>query len=229
MAVGCNSRELPDHKDPPFSKSKVYHSEVKPDAATLKLEVTWQYQAYIQKGRQPRPTNWKIDKCIEYLMSNPIPTSEKRDLDSLQSELEEWKGIQRMVNESHTRQEDWILHRSWLCDIPYLRLYHTLVEDNIRSAFGKAYHAKTREELDGRNSTLFQDFYELAAKQFNDGEWIPDSLVLPDLHEDYARSKPPPLNVAPITAVTEFRQPLQVQSHLEVPRILVQLGHIQRT
>ena len=29
--------------------------------------------------------------------------------------------------------------------------------------------------------------------------------------------------------MTEFRQPLQVQSHLEVPRILVQLGHIQRT
>ena len=29
--------------------------------------------------------------------------------------------------------------------------------------------------------------------------------------------------------MTEFRQPLQAQSHLEVPRILVQLGHIQRT
>ena len=29
--------------------------------------------------------------------------------------------------------------------------------------------------------------------------------------------------------VTEFRQPLQVQSHLEMPRILVQLGHIQLT
>ena len=29
--------------------------------------------------------------------------------------------------------------------------------------------------------------------------------------------------------MTEFRQPLQVQSHLEMPRILVQLGHIQRT
>ena len=27
----------------------------------------------------------------------------------------------------------------------------------------------------------------------------------------------------------EFRQPLQVQSHLQMPRILVQLGHIQRT
>ena len=32
-----------------------------------------------------------------------------------------------------------------------------------------------------------------------------------------------------ILGVTEFRQPLQVQSHLEMPRILVQLGHTQRT
>ena len=29
--------------------------------------------------------------------------------------------------------------------------------------------------------------------------------------------------------VREFRQPLQVQIHLEMPGILVQLGHIQRT
>ena len=29
--------------------------------------------------------------------------------------------------------------------------------------------------------------------------------------------------------MTEFHQPLQVQSHLEMPGILVQLGHIQRT
>ena len=31
------------------------------------------------------------------------------------------------------------------------------------------------------------------------------------------------------TSITEFRQPLPVQSHLEMPGILVQLGHIQRT
>ena len=31
------------------------------------------------------------------------------------------------------------------------------------------------------------------------------------------------------TIMTEFRQPLQVESHLEMPRILVQLGHTQRT
>ena len=32
-----------------------------------------------------------------------------------------------------------------------------------------------------------------------------------------------------VILLTEFRQPLQVQSHLEMPRILVQLGHTQRT
>ena len=32
-----------------------------------------------------------------------------------------------------------------------------------------------------------------------------------------------------LRGVTEFRQPLQVQSHLEMPGILVQLSHIQRT
>ena len=32
-----------------------------------------------------------------------------------------------------------------------------------------------------------------------------------------------------ISTVTEFRQPLQVQIHLEMPGILVQLGHIQCT
>ena len=32
-----------------------------------------------------------------------------------------------------------------------------------------------------------------------------------------------------MSLLTEFRQPLKVQSHLEMPRILVQLGHTQRT
>ena len=81
MAIGCHSQDIPDHKEPPFSQSKVYHSEVKPDASTLKLEVTRRWKAYTKSGRQPRPSNWKIDKCIEYLVENPIPTTEIHDLD----------------------------------------------------------------------------------------------------------------------------------------------------
>ena len=46
-----------------------------------------------------------------------------------------------------------------------------------------------------------------------------------DTMYDFSLSLPEDFNAY----MTEFRQPLQVQSHLEVPRILVQLGHIQRT
>ena len=105
-----------------------------------------------------------------------------------------------MINKSQEKEDDWIIHHSWSSDIPYLHLYHTLVEDSIQSAFGKVYNAKTQEELDGRNTSLFQDFYKLAAEQINNANWIPNSLFLPDLHEKFSRSEPLPLNVTPITA-----------------------------
>ena len=200
MVVSCSSREFPDHKDPPFLKSKCYQSKVKPDTATLKLEVKWHWKAYFSTTRQPHPTNWKIDKCHEYLPSHPIPISKKAYLDFLESEIEEWKGIQLMINESQEQEDNQIIHHSWSSNIPYLHLYHTLVEDSIQSAFGKVYNAKTREELDGRNTSLFEDFYKLAAEQFNNANWISNSLFLPDLHENFSRSKPLPLNVTPITA-----------------------------
>ena len=75
-----------------------------------------------------------------------------------------------------------------------------MVDDKIRHAFREAYGVKTREELDGRNSGLYKSFDEKAAEKFNDKEWIPNSLVFSDLHEDFEKSKPLPLNVAPITA-----------------------------
>ena len=152
MAIGCNSRDIPDHKEPPFSQSKVYHSEVKPDVSTLKLEVTRCWKAYTKSGRQPRPLNWKIDKCINYLLENPIPTIEIHNLDWIESELKEWKGIQEMVNESQQCEDDQILHCMWSTDILYLHLYHTLIEDNIHLSLGEAFATKTREQLDGQNS-----------------------------------------------------------------------------
>ena len=199
MAIGCNMRKLPSHKDPPFSKSKVYHTEIKPNAATLKLEITRHWKAYHYSSRQPHPANWRIEKCIDFLMANPIPLSEEFDLDWLATDMHEWKGIQEMINESQQREDDQVNHCTWSSNIPFLHLYHTLVDDSIRAGFGKAYAAKTREELHGRNSLLLKSFYEKASTHFNDPNWIPNSLILPDLHEDYTTSQALPLNVAPLT------------------------------
>ena len=73
------------------------------------------------------------------------------------------------------------------------------MDNSVRGAFGQAFTVKTREELDGWNSSLYKDFYEKVVDRFNNKEWIPNSLVLPNLHEDFKRSKPLPLNVTPIT------------------------------
>ena len=173
----------------------------------------------MKSGRQPRPLNWKIDKCIEYILENQIPTSEAHDLDWIESELKEWKGIQEMVNRSQQCEDDWILHHTWSTDIPYLHLYHTLIEDSIRLSLGEAFATKTREHLDGRNSNLFKSFYEKAADQFNDVNWIPNSLVLPDLHEDFIQSRPLPLNVAPITP--EQLQKKLSDNQYEIVKVIV--------
>ena len=148
-----------------------------------------------------------MEKVVEYLMNNPIPPSEVLDQSWLKTELEEWKGIQEMINDSQQHSADKVIHRTWSNDIPYLRLYHTLVDDNIRRAFGEDYSVKMREELDGRNSGLYKSFYEKTAEKFNDKDWIPHSIVFTDLHEDFEKSKPLPLNVAPITA-EQFKKKL---------------------
>ena len=103
----------------------------------------------MKSGRQPRPSNWKIDKCIEYLLENPIPTLEVHDLDWIESELKEWKGIQEMVNKSQQHEDDRICDHTWSTDIPYLCLYHSLIEHSIHLSPGEAFATKTREQLNG--------------------------------------------------------------------------------
>ena len=120
MAIGCHSMDILDHKDPPFCHSKTYHSEIKPDSSMLKLGVTRRWKAYKTSGRQPWPANWKIEKSLDYLMNNPIPSTEIVDRKWLKEEIEEWKGIQEMINKSQQHEEDKVLHRTWSNDTPYL-------------------------------------------------------------------------------------------------------------
>ena len=109
-------------------------------------------------GRQPWPANWKIERSLDYLVNNLILSTEIVDQEWLKEEIEEWKGIQEMINESQQHEEDKVLHCTWSTDTPYLRLYHTLVDDSVRGAFGQAFSVKTREELDGWNSSLYKEF-----------------------------------------------------------------------
>ena len=45
-------------------------------------------------------------------MNNPIPPSEVLDRSWLKTELEEWKGIQEMINKSQQHSADKVIHRT---------------------------------------------------------------------------------------------------------------------
>ena len=62
---------------------------------------------------------------------------------------------------------------------------------------------------------------------FKRRDWVSSEFGHVEGREEFPANMPEPRGHGFI--VTEFRQPLQVQSHQEMPGILVQLGHIQCT
>ena len=198
MSIGMEG-EFPQHDKPPFSTSKNCHKEVKPDLGTLQHEVVRWHNAYgiPDRNKAPRPKNWNKAKCIEFLESNDITLPS--EIKFVKTELVKWKDIQVSVNQSQVAEEERIVQKAWSNEIPCLRMCHVLVDDDIRGEFARSFAVKTREELDGRNSGLFSNFYENAAKKFNNADWVPQSLCLPELHDDFAQSKDLGLTVTPVT------------------------------
>ncbi len=75
---------------------------------------------------------------------------------------------------------------SWIGNVPYLRLYHCLIDDNIREAYVNRDNVMSRLELDGRNSdSRLLTFYEKVSIKYNDPNFNPVSEELNDLHDDY--------------------------------------------
>ena len=52
-----------------------------------------------------------------------------------------------MINESQQHEEDKVLHCTWSNDTPYLCLYHTLVDDSVRGAFGQAFAVRNKRRI----------------------------------------------------------------------------------
>ena len=107
--------------------------------------------------------------------------------------------IQESINNSRKEEDERVIQQNWPSDIPFLCLYHTLTDDILQAEFAHSLCVKTREELDGSKSGLFSNYYEMAAKKFNDKGWIPHSIALPDLHPDFTLSKKLYLNGSLIT------------------------------
>mmetsp|Transcript_7375 Transcript_7375/g.11213 ORF Transcript_7375/g.11213 Transcript_7375/m.11213 type:complete len:312 (+) Transcript_7375:146-1081(+) len=84
----------------------------------------------------------------------------------------------------------------------WLRLFHAAIEDDIIETFCRRNEVIQREELDARNSANRPlIFNEAAAIKFNTESFSPTSLLLPNLHEDFAQpidlALPPGVQITP--------------------------------
>lgn len=71
-----------------------------------------------------------------------------------------------------------------------MRLICAFEDDNIVMAYRLSQEVMTRSQLDARNSEVrLTDFYDLIVSKFNDDNWVPKSIALPDLHSDFAEEK----------------------------------------
>ena len=70
-----------------------------------------------------------------------------------------------------------------------MRLYHSIVDDDVLPVYLSRNETLTRQELDARNSEQRKrSFFEVAADKYNDHNFNPTSLILPVLHSDFGTS-----------------------------------------
>ena len=99
----------------------------------------------------PRPANWKRPQIIEWLERYPI--RESTCIAFLNGEVEKLRGILiRAQQQEADLSSASRVRTNWRGTVPYLRVILCLTDDNVKRLFLNRANARTRYELDGRNS-----------------------------------------------------------------------------
>jgi hypothetical protein len=99
----------------------------------------------------PRPTNWKRHQIIEWLEQNPI--REYNCIQFLRCEVAKLRDILARVQQQEADLSSASRVRTnWRGTVPYLCVILCLTDDNVKRLFLNRANARTRQELDGRNS-----------------------------------------------------------------------------
>jgi hypothetical protein len=142
-----------------------------------------------KKTTAPKCKNWPKPMLLEWLIKNP--TENLPDVNFLIKEEESFRSIiidaeKERANGMLTATESTKKKSPWVSNEPFLRLYHCLLDDNVKKAFQKKDDSLNRQQLDGNKSDKrLATYAELARDLFNDPKFRPVSEDLPDLHEDF--------------------------------------------
>jgi hypothetical protein len=102
----------------------------------------------------PRPTNWKRNQTMKWLEQNPI--NNPADIAFLNTSVQHLRNelmyAQHFERGTATKDTAAKPTGAWRGTAPYLRVIMCLTEDPIKVLFLRRADAKTRQQLDARNS-----------------------------------------------------------------------------
>ena len=136
---------------------------------------------------EARKTGMTVSKAklVDWLVKNPV--SCKTDIEFITDEVNTFLLTLENVNAEKTTDQA-AVGGNWRGDVPYLRLIHSVLEDDeVRLLYQKSFEIPTREQLDGRHNkdTKKASVWEAAAELWNDKSFEPVSNLYPYLHENY--------------------------------------------
>ena len=144
MAIGID--DAPDLSAEPF-KSSNQKLKFTPKAVTLTAEIA--RRAFVLNIKKPKCANWKITAKQDWLVKYPI--TNPADVEFVKRECALYISLLQNAADEKSRQAV-ASSLNWAGNNPYLRLYHCLIEDDIKEAYVNRDDVMTRQQLDGRRS-----------------------------------------------------------------------------
>ena len=167
--------------------------QIKPTKDEYIKEVTRRYQrknvgsaASVKIG--PRPKSWSVPKILEWLEEHPIDDAIDIEFvtDTIASRKEVAEAAQKEDEENNARlgAGNW---NSTAC----MRLIHTLVDhDEIKAKFLNRLNLPAgRSSVENREQIRATNVWHLMATKWNDKDFEPETVSLPEVHTDFSFSE----------------------------------------
>ena len=129
-------KPLLDVNENPFCLLK--KKDIKPTVDCLRAEVKRRSEGQEpNKAKLPKPNGWNAQKCIDWLKANPIAS--EQDVAFLHQRAKEVKQVVANAtqkapgpNGTSTADMEQETGNKWVGSLPYLRLIHCLLEDDVK-------------------------------------------------------------------------------------------------
>jgi hypothetical protein len=165
---------------------KINASEYKLSCEILRSEVTRRGESQkLHPGEKtPKPAQYPGKKCTSWLEDHPL--SRDDDVEFVTSVLKQ--SLTEKVDQMKNDPNEKLVNKGspWQGNIPYLRLFYVLIENDIIPLYRKRYAKNDQPRIDaGKDKLNLNEFLDAAAKRWNDPTFNPITNCRPSLHKDF--------------------------------------------